>query len=234
MRIAICEAELNVAELLRKDIIKNSSFIQNKDISVKIFGNSFGILDYIENHNVDAVFIDVNLGKENGIELASIIQSRFKNVKIIFISGLTSCVEDVFDVVPFSILMKPIKEEKIIKVLTRLFDLAGRDKLNYIVFSNKEGIHTVDEKDIVYIESDGRYINVIMESMDRIRVIMTMNAICEKLTGNFIKVHRSYIINLSKIKKLEKNAVIMQNGVRVPISRGNYQMVYERYVGKKE
>lgn len=230
MRIAICESEFNTAEFLKEGIIKLSSFINDKDITVNLFTNSFGLMDYIENNNIDAVFIDVYLDNENGIELASIIQSHFKNVKIIFLTGYTSCVEDVFDVVPFSILMKPIKEERIRKILIKLNESVGNDKMDYIVFENKDGIHTVEERDIIYIECNGRYINVITDSADRIKVIMTMKSACEKMSGILIKVHRSYMINLRKIRKLEKNAAIMQNGMRVPISRGCYKEVYERYI----
>lgn len=230
MRIAICEDELEIANLLKDEILNIWKSIKDKDISVKIFANSFGLMDYIENNSVDAVFMDVYLGRENGIELASDIQNRFGNVKVIFITGYVNCVEDVFDVVPFSMLMKPIKEERIKKVLMKLDIATMNDKGGYIILENKEGIHTVEEKDIIYVESNGRYINVILDSTDKIRVIMTMRDAQSRLSDRFMQVHRSYIVNLEKIKKLEKGIAVMRNGVAIPIRRGSYHMVYERYM----
>lgn len=164
MRIAICEDELEIANLLKDEILNIWKSIKDKYISIKIFVNGFELMDYIENNNVDAVFMDVYLGRENGIELASDIQKRFKNVKIIFITGYASCVEDVFDVEPFSMLMKPIKEERIQKVLIKLDGATKNELGGYVVLENKEGVHTVEEKDVVYVESDGRYINVVMDN----------------------------------------------------------------------
>lgn len=58
---------------------------------------------------------------------------------------------------------------------------------------------------------------------------MTMKDTQSRLSDRFMKVHRSYMVNIEKIKKLEKGIVVMRNGVTIPISRGKYQKVYERY-----
>ena len=230
MRIAICEDEIKIAEELKDEIVKMSKYISDKEVSVKIFTNSFGLLDYIESNKVDVIFMDIVLEKENGISLTADIQEKFKKVKIVFITGYINYVENVFDVKPFALLMKPITEERVRNMLVKLENAINGEEDNYITIENKEGIHTVEENSIIYVESDGRYINIFTQNSGKIRAIMTMSGAEEKFSHKLMKVHRSYMINVRKIKKLEKNAAIIENGVRIPISRGNYQKVYDSYM----
>ena len=230
MRIAICEDEIKIAEELKECILKMSQYMSDKNVSVEIFTNGFSLMDYLDEGNVDAIFMDIVLEKENGINLTSNIQEKYNNIKIVFITGYINYVEDVFNVKPFALLMKPISEDRVKNILLKLENALLEEKEEYIVLENKDGAYTIDENTIIYVESDGRYINFITEFSDRIRVIMTMSEVEKKLSHKLIKIHRSYMLNPSKIKKLERNVAIMKNDAHIPISRGNYKEVYEEYI----
>ena len=230
MRIAICEDEIKIAEDLKECILNMSQYMSDKNVSVQIFTNGFGLMDYMDEENVDAIFMDIVLEKENGINLTSNIQNKYGNVKIVFITGYINYVEDVFDVKPFALLMKPIHKERVKNILLKIETSLFEEKEDYIIFENKDGVHTIDGNTIMYVESDGRYVNIVMEYSYRIRVIMTMKEVEKHLSHKLIKIHRSYMINPGKIKKLEKNAAIMKNDVRIPISRGSYKEVYDMYI----
>ena len=78
--------------------------------------------DAVDSGNIyDLIFMDIILKKENGIYLSDNILKKINHVKIVFVTGYVAYVEDIFDIEPFALLVKPIKEEKVLHILEKAF-----------------------------------------------------------------------------------------------------------------
>lgn len=243
MRIAICDDDNRINDLIedyikisigKPGIIDKPGF--NEVIKIDKISSAFELYEYIENVQdaLDVIFLDIVLGRDNGIELGAKLQEKQKNVRIIFITGYINYVESIFHIVPFGLLLKPITQERVSNILLKAIKSLDNNKGSYVTFKNHHGLSTVALKDIVYVESQGRYLEIHCGQADTLRVIMTMNEVEKMLNDDFIRCHRSYFINVRKIKKLSKKYASLDNGNEVPVSAGNYQQVYDKFISSLE
>lgn len=233
MRIAVCDDEQMIRDVMvthLKAFFRDMKIQDN--ISIDTFCGAFDMLDYMETHKsrYDVVFMDILLGKDNGIKLSEKIVGLHQDVQIIFITGYVDFVEDIFDIVPAGLLIKPITYGKVRKVMEKIIKNISNNE-RCITVNNKEGIHVIFMKDITHIESQGRYLIIYRQSGEPVRIIMTVSEMEEMLNIDFVKCHRSYIVNCNKIKRLEKKTIYLMNGQNIPVSSGNYDKVRGRYIG---
>lgn len=231
MRIAVCDDEQKITDMMTryiKDIFEN----MDKYVSVDTFSSAFEMSDYMEKHKskYDLIFMDIMLKDDTGIHLGDEILKRQTDIKIVFMTGYMEYVEDIFDIVPFDLVLKPIKYEKVRKVIDKLTGCVDNDKSTNIIVRNKEGVFSVNLNDITYVESEGRHLIINRNQAEKIKVIMTMSEMEEMLNEDFIKCHRSYFINCRNIKRLDKKMAYMVNNSSVPISASNYKKVFVRYI----
>lgn len=163
MHIVICDDEEEIAAIIKTYVEGASKNVEELQHSqVYTFHDAFSMLDYMERtkEQIDVIFMDIQLGNDNGIDLAKVIQEKQKEAKIVFVTGFVQQVENVFDAVPFQILLKPTTQEKITEVLLKVIAVKESEQSKYITVRNKDGIFTIDLKDILYVESRGRYIEL--------------------------------------------------------------------------
>lgn len=232
MKIAICDDDIKVQKRIEKYLKQffNESTI-NENILIDTFNGSFDMLDYIESNKFqyDIVFMDIMLGKDNGIKLSKKILKTNQKMQIIFITAYVEYVEDIFDIVPAGLLIKPITYEKVKKTIAKLIKQINDDN-RYITIKNKDGIYAINLREILYIESQLRYLIIHRQNDDSIKIIMNMAEMESMLNADFIKCHRSFLVNCKKIKKLEKKYISMINDKEIPVSASNYENVRAKYL----
>lgn len=237
MRVAICDDEEEITRLLERYIqcFKVERRPQ-EHLEIIRMSNVLELYKYLDDDEemIDIIFLDIVLGSYNGIEWGTKLQEKKPDVKIIFITGYIQHVEEIFNCTPFALLLKPITLKKVEDVLERAVTALLSEKVSYLTVRNKEGIQNVEMKNIVYIESRGRYIELHMINTEVIKITMTMNKIEEMLNEDFVKCHRSYFINLKKIEKLSKNNVYVAGSSILPVSAANYKNVYDKFMAEME
>ena len=85
-----------------------------------------------------------------------------------------------------------------------------------------------------YVESQGRYLIFKLENGKEYRATMTMEEAEKLLKDRFLKCHRSFMINMEKVKRVSRLEAEITNGDTVPISRNNYKKIYEDFMDKYE
>lgn len=182
------------------------------------------LFDYGEEKDFDLLLLDIEMPGKSGIELAKEIRRGNDTVQIIFITGYYEYFSDGFDVSALHYLLKPVDEKKLSQVLDRAADnLAGRQRA--VLVADARGSVKVALSDIVYVESENVYI-VLHTVRGTYRARMALGKFAEQLDETFFKVHRSYVVNLKYIRKIDRSRVTMTNGDVVPISRGLYGEVH--------
>ena len=158
MRIAICDDEKNIRELIGDKVVK-----QYPEAEIVFFSSGEELL--LSDSHIDLLFLDIQMSGRNGMDTARELRKKDKNVILIFVTAVEEYVFQAFDVGAFHYIVKPINEAKFMDVLRKAVDEldSKRKDVNeteerYLMI-NSGGVHTkVIFDDIVYAEIFNRKI----------------------------------------------------------------------------
>ena len=221
MKILICDCDnddiLNLVKIIRSKYSEAEKFV---DILIDTAHNYDETLSAMNMTDTayDIIFIDIVLGKESGIPLAMIAKSRFPEARIIFDSSDARLCELVYvEMQPYAFVNKPFNAEIIYHHIDNVIDYLGGADKTLELFSNRQK-YNIDLKRITFVESDRNKV-IVHFGGESITVISTLKEIETQLNGNFIKCHKSFIVNLAYIVSVEQGDFLLATGERVPISR---------------
>lgn len=211
MRIAICDDEKNIRQLIEKKIEK-----QYPQAEIVLFSSGEELL--LSNSKIDILFLDIQMAGRDGMETAIELRKRDNDMIIIFVTAAEEYVFQAFNVKAFNYIVKPIDDGKFIDVLQRAVEELDFVKKNEkgpeekYVMINKCGVHTkVILDDIVYAEVFNRKV-VIHRMNDEIEYYGKMSDL-EALAGeNFFRPHRAYLINFKYVEKYNATTIYLEKG----------------------
>lgn len=221
IHIAICDdekTEIDYLTLLLQKWTKQSKI--TACISTFNSAESF-LFSYPDNKDYDIILLDIQMDKMNGVELAKKLRENNATIQIIFITGFPDFMAEGYEVSALHYLIKPIKEDKLIKTLNKAVE-----KLNCLekpLFLTIDGeTHRIPLPEIRYIEAQGHYI-LIKSTVYEYKVKLNLSEIQKSLNNSFFRCQRSFIVNLAYIKKITRTAIVMDDMTEIPISRGLYE-----------
>jgi DNA-binding LytR/AlgR family response regulator len=209
--------------------------VKAKSITIaEEFSNAIDAIKYLNSNTVDAVFLDIHMPTFSGFDF---IQTLKNPPKIILTTSDKNFALKAFEydcIIDY--LVKPISQERFIKAVDKLNTTETSDVLNkkkdlenfdYLYVSVDRRLVKIDIPKIYLVEAKGDYINIKTTEKNYI-VHSTLKKIEEKLPEKtFLKVHRSFIINISEIVDIEDNSVLIRKSV-IPISRSNKSELIRR------
>lgn len=187
-------------------------------------------LDFLSKHSVDLLFLDVEMPGLSGVEL---LQSSSQLPLIVLVSSKKEYAVEAFEfnelVVDF--IQKPATLPRLLKAMERVRKRqppqASLRVKDYIFIRSDGRFVRINLEELLYVENVGDYVLFKTKEAQHL-VHATLKNIAEKLQHpNFLKVHRSYIINLSKIVDIQDNSVLIEKKV-IPVSRAHRQLLLER------
>ena len=233
MKIAICEDQIEQANLLTSQI-QNWAKENKINISIDNFSSAEAFLfEWIDYNKYDIIFLDIEMSKVSGIELSNIIREKNKEIDIVFVSGFFKYALHGYKVGALQYLLKPVKESDLYlcldRTLNRISTTQGDNKSTIIIETTHENIK-LDYKDIYYCIMFSPYIDIHTKEQ-KITLRKKISDIEELLPNKyFVRCHRSYIVNVMHIRSVIKTNVILENGVKIPISRGKYNEVNDAFI----
>lgn len=225
MRIAICDDEKEIREGLERLIRK-----QRAGDEVFLFSSGRQLLESRERFHI--VLMDIQTEGTSGIETAKALRMKNETAVLIFVTALKEYVFDAFDVSAFHYLLKPVSEEKFRKVFEKACEEAQRrehESGEQIFFRTKSRNFTVQKKDILYVESRGRKVDI-HTLKECITVYATMNNMEERLGESFYRCHRGYLVNLARVTEYEADRILLGNGETVFLAREKYSEFVKAYM----
>jgi len=182
-----------------------------------------------ESYPFDMIVLDIQMAKINGIELAKKIRIIDKNIIIAFISGMADYVFEGYEVQAIRYILKPVNDEKIYELLDYASKLKEKED-KYLIISVSGENKKINYDDIIYFESMSHYIVVHLKN-EEYNYKYNISDLCLELSElNFIRIHRSYVVNLKYIEKITKNDCQLINDIIVPLSRNSYKSVNEKFI----
>ena len=212
-----------------------SYFIKNFS-NIKIseqFDDSMKALQYLENHPVDIVFLDINMPKLDGIALSRIVKHLSSKPLLVFITAYREHAVEAFEVEAFDYVLKPYSEDRIVNTLRKLEKCCSEKGPNAKCSNNKislwknEKLSVLSVSDIYYCEAHEHEVHVYTKDSSY-TVSSSISDFHKKLTqANFFKCHRSFIVNLDKITEIipwfNNTYMLKLEGLNaeIPVSRQN-------------
>jgi DNA-binding LytR/AlgR family response regulator len=192
-------------DILKKYIAK-IYFLELKDV----FTDPFEAKKLLESTNIDIIFLDIQMPDINGIEFSKIVNKR--NAATIFTTAFSEYAVDGFNVDAIDYLLKPIEYDRFLKAVYK-----AKEYINYVtnqeiqdgyIFVKSDYQMTkINLKEILYIEGLDDYIKIYL-AQKSILTLMTLKTISQKLPSKeFLRIHRSYIVPISKIDNISKSRV---------------------------
>jgi two-component system LytT family response regulator len=231
MKVIIVEDEVLAQQELNWLIKEHSQMAV-----VATFDDGMDVLKYLQHHEVDAIFLDINIPSLDGVLLAQNISKFAHKPFIVFITAWKEHAVEAFELEAFDYILKPYQESRIIGMLQKLeaayqqqnapqtASSGSRENLT-INLVKDERIIVTDINDIYYAEAHEKMTFVYTR---REAYVMPMNIteFCSRLPeSHFFRCHRSYCVNLSKIREIEpwfNNTYILRLrdlDFQVPVSR---------------
>ena len=182
--------------------------------------NAIEAIEVIEKEDVDLLFLDIQMPNLNGLELSRMVKN---DVKLIFTTAFEKYAIEGYKVNALDYLLKPFDYDEFLvaslKAKTQVSKVKETISEDYILVKSDYKVQQIDLRDILYIEGIKDYIKIHRtNNQSVVKSLMSMKAVEEKLPSSiFMRVHRSFIVNLNQIKTIEKSRIIFDK-VYIPVS----------------
>lgn len=199
--------------------------------------NALEALEFLSAHPVDLLFVDINMPDLNGLDF---VRSLSGKPLVIFTTAYSEYAIEGFRVDATDYLLKPIGYPDFLRSAEKAYrqfrllsasDNAIPDSGYLFVKSEYKTVRiTIDA--ITHIESRSEYLRIYMAGEPPVMTLGSMKSIEEKLpSGKFMRVHRSYIINLDRISAVERNQITIGKDMRIPVGE-QYKEDFRKYLNK--
>ncbi len=187
--------------------------------------NAEAAYDYLRNHFVDIILLDINMPEIDGFGLINLLTYK---PSIIITTAYTEYALQSFDYGVVDYLHKPIRFERFIQAIHRAikWKTANDDDVKWKVIQLKieNAVHNVHTADILYVESMRNYVKIVCKNKTLVMLITTADMENMLLSSAFARVHKSYIVNLME-STLQHDGKIKIGNIILPVGK-----VYKKYI----
>lgn len=190
---------------------------------LQLVGHAFNgeeAISLLSSNLIDILFLDIEMPKFSGIELLQVLPYP---LAAIITSAHTEYAFDAFQNYAIDYVQKPILYDRFLVAAAKAKTFAINNSTNsypeFLELKTTRKKITIQQKDIVFIQSIGNYIKVFVQNQGTpIIAYSALRSIQQQLTPNeFIQVHRSFIVRKSVIEKKEKLDIHLKNGAIIPV-----------------
>lgn len=200
--------------------------------------NALEVLQVLKEQEVDLIFLDIQMPELSGLELSRLIDNR---IKIIFTTAFEQYALEGFKVDALDYLLKPISYPEFLK--------ATNKALQWFEMSRNTSSKIVEEGDDIFVKSDYKLVKLQLHKIQYIEglkdyvkiyvddrpqpvvALLSMKMFEEMLPSSFIRVHRSFIVNLDKITVIERNRIVFGK-TYIPVS-DSYKDKFLEFINRR-
>jgi DNA-binding LytR/AlgR family response regulator len=228
MKCIIIEDQLPAQRVLKKYIEDLGSLEL-----VGTFSNALEAIQFLNKESVDLIFLDIHLPKLSGIDFLKTLPKR---PKIILTTAFSEYALEGFELDVVDYLLKPFSFQRFVKAVSKASNLLdpkpdqAKGSGQMLFVKSGHDYIKINTNDIVYINSDSDYTDIYMSDANYITSeslkFWQSNLEVEK----FIRVHKSYIVNLEKVLKISGNRIYLLGDNVVPIGRTYKSLIKKRFI----
>lgn len=241
--IAICDDDREFIEFVKK-IIKELNFLDNMNLHEYLSGKDF-LFDIDNRHDLDLLILDIQMDEIDGNKVAIELRKRFKDIVLVFCSGVYNPSPENIKVAPFRFLLKQYSKDRMLEEFSEIFEyLAEKKEEPALLCYDRKYTLKVNISEIVYISITRRGTEV-HTYLKRDKFTNKKTYFCKQSLRevyellkeySFAYAHNSYVVNLRYICKRNKEEIQMINGEILSVSRSRAKELEKEmdlYLAKK-
>ena len=181
------------------------------------------LFQYADEKDYHVLILDIEMGKMNGVELAREIRLGNSELQIVFVTGFPDFIAEGYDVDAIHYLMKPLERDRFYKAMDKAIE---RIRLvePYIILQEKGETLRLNLRNILYVEVFSHSC-VIHTTSGLIEQKVSITKLKESFGEQFVRVHRSYLVNLERVKQIGNTEIVLENVEIVRLSRRKYNVL---------
>ena len=230
LKIAVCDDSRELLEKVEKDLHEYES-VRSTPVTVHTYTNAVDLLDGLKKTDYDILILDIIMPGFTGMQAAHEIRKFNEEIKIIFLTSSKEFAIESYSVGAYYYLLKPVLKEKLFSVLDKVVSEITSKQESCVIYTHMGIVNIpfakiecleVYNKHLVFHLSDG--------STKETRGALTdyENVFLER--KEFLKIHRSYILNMDDIHSIEAGEIATYSGKRFPVSRLLAKDIKEHYM----
>lgn len=227
-RIAICDDDPAQAEALRAAVAawsKTASCACTTDCYPSAEALWFACADGAP---YDIFLLDVEMKAMSGIDFAKRLRRAGSRAELIFVTSHFEFIGEGYEVDALHYLVKPVAPEKLAAVLSRAAERLAIEPPSFLITVGGETVKLF-ESDLLYAESFLHDL-VLHTAVRDYRIKENISAFAERLSADFFRVHRSYLVNLKAVIRIGRTSLTLSSGAEVPVARGKYDAVNRAFI----
>lgn len=232
IKVAFCDDDVSVLNQISV-LLDRYRVERNKEIAYAAFRSPLDLLAEIEKGmQPDVIFLDVLMPGENGIDVAKEIRQYDNSVKIIFLTSSAEYAVQSYMVGAFFYQMKPIWEESFYRLMDSVISECKKEQECSLILRCKTGIARIELDRLEYCEVMGRTLFFYLESGKVLESVGRLDELHNQLKQypNFLRVHRSFLVNMDYVRSISARAVSMMNLAEIPLPKGKYSEIKNSYL----
>jgi len=210
-------------------LVKKWAVIADHIVCIQEFFSAEEFLFHYEDEkDYDILLLDIEMSGMNGVELAKRIRQENGTVQMLFITGFSDFVAEGYEVSALHYLMKPVSEEKLFAVMDRAVQNCNKTE-KYLLVTVNQTLKRILVSSIMYAETFAHYV-MLVTTEGEYQIRENTSVLAERLGEDFVRPHRSYLVNLRYVHSISKTEVLMDNRKPIPLSRYNYQKINQDFI----
>ena len=226
-KIAICDdsaADIEYIQTLVRE------WAGEKSVRIKGFSSAEAFLfHYEEEKDFDILLLDIEMAAMDGVSLAKRIRRDNEGVQIVFITGYSDYIADGYDVAALHYLLKPVKKEQFFQVLDRAAEKVKKNEKE-LLLKTPEGTVVMPVGEIRYLEVQQNYVT--LHGKTDVTIKRTLGEFEKELDERFFRLGRSYMVNLNFVRRISRTEVLLSDGSRIPLPRGQYEALNRAIIAR--
>lgn len=216
--IAICDDSIDARLALRSALER---IFEEEKLQARLleFSSGEGLLGWAGRHpgELDLVFLDMEMGRLDGMETARKLREDCEGVQLVFVTGYDDHVFDGYTVGALGYLLKPAKQEQLLDVLTRANASLLREEEAFYLCRSGEVTYRIPRKQILYFTSDRRRVTCVTPEKGY-TFYGKLDQVQAQLGDDFVRIHQRYLVRIKAVRQVAGSQVFVGNEV-LPISR---------------
>ncbi|MGN0431116.1 MAG: LytR/AlgR family response regulator transcription factor [Lachnospiraceae bacterium] len=229
MRVAICDDEKIFLEQM-EELLKGISDISQVDC----YDDVSELERQLKNsRKYDLLFMDIEWKqpRENGTHFAAKINKEYPGIQTVFMTAYNERFSEAIFWEPVNLcgyLVKPVKYDNLRILLEKAKQNIDKQKSEKIVVQYRGITETILLLNIIYLESCAHQV-FISTTTDKIAIYKKLDEYEKELQHSFVRIHKSYLVNMNYIKRIDRSELTLRDGTVLPVSKGKYQATKDKF-----
>ena len=229
--IAVCDDNLAFAEELTGQIL---SFAERRHVRVSVeqYSGAEELLKDIEGGaGYMILFLDIEMGRINGLELGLKLREMSYHALLIYVSGYEQYLRQLFECEPFRFLSKPLDSAALARVLEAAFARIEKEKEESFRFQYGRNVISLYCRDILYLESNRRKVIVhsVRGEYEYYEKLDDAAARIMQISNRFVRIHKAFLVNIDHVEAFQYDKLALRDGTILNISEVNRTQVRNRF-----